>query len=121
MGNEAMSGLLEDALGQFRDLVNSHPRMTTLLRGWDRVTVVEAEDTGAQYTIDFRDCQIVSVTPGKSQENVSIYLKASERILADVFAGALNPASEFLDGRLRVDAVAKDQVKLDAITLVLWD
>lgn len=121
MGNETMSGLLAEALDKFRELVNGHPRMTTLLRGWDRVTVVEAEDTGAQFTIDFRDCQIVSVTSGKYQEKANIYLKASERILADVFVGALNPASEFLDGRLRVDASSKDQVKLDAITLVLWD
>src|SRR3954447_16431349 len=115
-----MSGPLELALSRFRELVNHHPRMATLLRGWNRITLVEAEDTGSQFTIDFRDCRIVSVTPG-SRQDVQIQVRASERLLTDVFVGALNPASEVLDGRLSVDASTSDQVKLDAITLVLWD
>ena len=95
--------------------------MTTLLKGWDRMTLVEAEDTGATYTMDFRGCQITRLVSGHEEGTVNIRLKASERILTDIFSGALNPSSEFLDGRLVVDASDKDQVKLDAISLILWD
>ncbi len=51
----------------------------------------------------------------------AIKMKGSQRTLTDIFRGDLNPASEFLDGRLQVTASDKDQVKLDAITLLLWD
>ena len=116
-----MSDTLEQALFHFRDLVNAHPRMKTLLKGWDRSAVVATEDAGEAFTVQFKDCQVVSVQPGIAVENAAIKLKGSTRTLTDIFLGALNPASEFLDGRLQVTASDKDQVKLDAITLLLWD
>jgi vacuolar-type H+-ATPase subunit B/Vma2 len=112
---------VEAALATFRDLVNDHPRMKTLLKSWDRTAVVEVEDTGDVFTVEFRGCQIVDLQPGNvATTDEPIILKASERILVDIFTGVLNPASEFLDGRLQVFASDRDQVKLDAISLVLW-
>lgn len=116
-----MSDTLEHALRHFRDLVNAHPRMKTLLKGWDRAAVIATEDAGEAFTVEFKDCQIVSVEPGIKVDNAPIKLKGSTRTLTDIFLGDLNPASEFLDGRLQVTASDKDQVKLDAITLLLWD
>jgi len=116
-----MSEKLSQALSHFRDLVNAHPRMKTLLKGWDRFAVVATEDAGETFTVEFKDCQIVSVQAGVTVENAAIKLKGTERTLTDIFLGDLNPASEFLDGRLQVTASDKDQVKLDAITLLLWD
>jgi putative sterol carrier protein len=116
-----MSDTLEQALHHFRDLVNAHPRMKTLLKGWDRAAVVATEDAGETFTVQFKDCQIVSVQPGITADHAAIKLKGSQRTLTDIFRGDLNPASEFLDGRLQVTASDKDQVKLDAITLLLWD
>jgi hypothetical protein len=116
-----MTDTLEHALCHFRDLVNAHPRMKTLLKGWDRAAVVATEDAGETFTIEFKDCRIISIQPGVVVDNAAIKLKATLRTLTDIFLGALNPASEFLDGRLQVVASDKDQVKLDAITLLLWD
>jgi hypothetical protein len=116
-----MTDTLEHALCHFRDLVNAHPRMKTLLKGWDRWAVVATEDAALAFTVEFRDCQVVSVKPGITVDNAAIKLKGSARTLTDIFLGELNPASEFLDGRLQVTASDKDQVKLDAITLLLWD
>lgn len=116
------SSPVEVSLTRFRDLVNGHPRMKTLLKGWDRTAVVQVEDTGHVFTVEFRGCQIVDLQAGNlARTDEAIILKASERILVDIFTGVLNPASEFLDGRLQVFASDRDQVKLDAISLVLWD
>jgi hypothetical protein len=113
---------VEQSLIKFRELVNAHPRMKTLLKGWDRTALVEVEDTGDVFTVEFRDCQIVDLQTGnRSATDSPIILKATQRILSDIFTGVLNPASEFLDGRLQVFASDRDQVKLDAISLVLWD
>ncbi|HET9622749.1 MAG TPA: SCP2 sterol-binding domain-containing protein [Kofleriaceae bacterium] len=116
-----MPDTLEHALCRFRDLVNAHPRMKTLLKGWDRAAVVATEDADETFTVEFKDCQIVRVAAGIQVDNAAIKLKATQRTLTDIFLGDLNPASEFLDGRLQVIASDKDQVKLDAITLLLWD
>src|SRR5512144_2360588 len=99
-----MTDQLAQALSHFRDLVNAHPRMKTLLKGWDRSAVVATEDTGQVFTVQFKDCQVVSVQPGITVDNAPIKLKGSERTLTDIFVGDLNPASEFLDGRLQVTA-----------------
>jgi SCP-2 sterol transfer family len=112
---------LEQSLDRFRTLVNSHPRMKTLLKGWDRITVVHAGDSGKEYTMHFKDSQLVSLTAGADLASASIVLRASEKVLVDIFSGSLNPAAEFLDGRLQLTASDSDQVKLDAISLVLWD
>ena len=112
---------LQTCLVQFKDKVNGHPRMRTLLKGWDRVAGVTATDTGAVFTVTFRDSQIVDVQQGGAERERELQIEATEALLVGVFSGATNPASEFLEGRLQVFASDKDQVKLDAITLVLWD
>lgn len=116
-----MSDKLEHALRHFRDRVNAHPRMKTLLKDWNRSAVIATEDASAAFTVEFKDCQVVRLEPGIQVDDAPIQLKGSERTLTDIFLGDLNPASEFLDGRLQVTASDKDQVKLDAITLLLWD
>jgi pyrroloquinoline-quinone synthase len=116
-----MSQHLETALQRFRDLVNTHPRMKTLLKDWNRWAIVAADDSSAAFSVEFRDCQIVSIQTGITAPDAPIKLKATERTLTDIFRGELNPASELLDGRLQVTASDRDQVKLDAISIVLWD
>jgi len=116
-----MSTPLADSLQSFRELIKAHPRMKTLLKGWDRTVLVQSEDTAETFTLEFRDCHLVDIRDVAPAGDAGITIKASQRVLADIFTGALNPASEFLDGRLQVFASDSDQVKLDAITLVLWD
>jgi hypothetical protein len=46
---------------------------------------------------------------------------ASESDLEALFTGKLNPVEAHSNGILEVYGEPKDQVKLDAITLVLWN
>lgn len=112
---------LEVSLEQFRHKVNTHPRLRSLLKGWNRIAGITATDSGVQYTLTFRDSCIVEITHGAPGDQGQLQIEASEALLRGVFSGETNPATEFLEGRLQVFASDQDQMKLDAITLVLWD
>lgn len=116
-----MTSRLLSCLEAFRDKVNQHPRLRSLLKGWDRVVLVESSDSSATYCMPFAASEITEVGPPREHPGTLIRVRAREQMLCQVFSGELNPATAFLNGELQVFADDRDQVKLDAITLVLWD
>jgi putative sterol carrier protein len=116
-----MNTELHASLTDFACRVNEHPRLRSLLKGWDRVAGVTASDTGAEYTLVFAGSQLVAVETSAPRNEPDIVMRASEQVLERVFSGKSNPATLFLEGSLQVFATDRDQVKLDAIALVLWD
>ena len=112
---------LEQCLTQFSDKVNQNARLKGVLRGWDRVMQIEATDTpDERFVMEFRGSAVVSVARGNA-ESPPIVMRAERRLLIDIFAGTTNPAMAFLDGDLQIFADDRDQIKLDAISLLLWD
>jgi hypothetical protein len=112
---------LAGCLAEFSNRVNNSERIKSLLKDWNRTLSIEAEDApGEAYVVVFRDCSVVSVSRG-SDESASIVMRAPAHLLGEVFSGRTNPAMAFLEGHLQVFADDRDQVKLDAISLLLWD
>ncbi|MBA2676734.1 hypothetical protein [Ramlibacter sp.] len=119
-----MTDLIE-TLVLFKDKANTHPRIASLIKGWEPTIVVEATDSGTKRYLPVRACRIASVDTGDDTEDGApaghvVHLRAAEAVLAAVFDGRSNPADAFLEGDLEIFASDKDQVKLDAISLVLW-
>jgi SCP-2 sterol transfer family len=114
---------LQGCLADFRQRVNTTARIRMLLKGWDRTISVDSTDSDEGYMLVFTNTEVVDITPKSSREELDadIYLRARTAILVEIFSGVENPAVMFLDGRLSVVANDKDQIKLDAIALVLWD
>ncbi len=107
------------ALRSFADLVNSNAQLSDLMKGWEPVIEVCASDTGVQFYMPVRDSKIASIDVEASGIERVVRLRSTEAILTDVFAGRRNPAEAFLQQELSIDASERDQVKLDAISLVL--
>ncbi len=118
-----MTDLIE-TLVLFKDKANSHPRIASLIKGWEPTIVVEATDSGTKRYLPVRGCRIESVDTNDTGDGAPaghvVHLRAAEAVLAAVFDGRSNPADAFLEGDLEIFASDKDQVKLDAISLVLW-
>lgn len=122
---------LEAILRQFGDKVNEHPRLRSLLAGWERVAMVTTLDTGDRFVVRFQGSLITEVSrrpseaeaeaEGEAADACDLDIRAPEDILRGIFSGRDNPTPLFLDGTLQVFASDMDQVKLDAISLVLWD
>lgn len=111
---------LDDTLLQFRGKVNADSRLQSTLRGWDPVIAVEVLGTGWKRYLLVRDCLIEDIRPDCADDSHVVHLLASEEVLTAVFDGRFNPTEAFLDGELQIFASDKDQVKLDAISLILW-
>ena len=117
-----MSQSLSSSLLCFQRLVNGHTRLRSLLRGWDRGVLVESTDTSECYRLTFVDTKLVEIEANAGTEvDADITVRGEQRLLNDVFTGIRNPATLFLEGAIQVFANDKDQVKLDAIALVIWD
>ena len=109
-----------EVLEQFRSRVNADSRLESILRGWEPVIVVEDLGTGWTRFLLVRGCRIAEIRPDCDDAAHVVHLRASPEVLTAVFDGRLNPTDAFLNGDLQVFATDRDQVKLDAISLVLW-
>jgi hypothetical protein len=114
--NETLLASLES----FRDLANGNARVKPLIKGWNPWIVVNATDTSLEYSLEVRDMAMHAIVPGKQQGEHVILVQAAEEMLKEIFRGTRNPAEAVLDGDLAVFGTDKDQVKLDAISLILW-
>jgi hypothetical protein len=113
--------VLTRALWLFQAKVNEHPRLRTLLKEWDRDIAIECDDVELTQWLRVRGSLVRDVSGTAPDGGVTITMRASHAVLVDVFEGRRSPAQLFLDGDLQVFASDKDQVKLDAISLLLWD
>jgi len=111
---------LAETLLQFRDQVNADSRLQSILRGWEPVIVVEALGGRSRQYLVVRDCRIAEVCSDCGDSTHVVHLLAEEDVLTAIFNGGLNPTEAFLNGDLQIFASDKDQVKLDAISLMLW-
>jgi hypothetical protein len=111
---------LQQTLLAFQKKANEHPRIESLIRDWSPVIIVESTDTDARYFMPVSAGKIVECTASEHASNHTVHLRATESQLTAIFCGESNPAESFLNGELEIYATDKDQVKLDAISLVLW-
>ena len=110
---------LKECIGKFVADVNGNDRVRKLVTGWNPSIVISPTDTDATLTIEVRDGEARMLEERQESRHL-IEVQAKEDVLLNVFSGNSNPAAEVLDGNLHVFGTEKDQVKLDAITLVLW-
>jgi len=115
-----MSSSLPECLRTFVQSVNTHPSIGKLLKGWEPLLLIEATDGGQQFNLQVQDSKLGEVGVGAADAPHSILVRGDSAVLRDVFSGALNPAQAYLEGSLEVFGSDRDQIKLDAISLVLW-
>lgn len=111
---------LKAILVDFQTKVNENERIARILNGWSPNIYVEPRGGDEPYTMVVADSKITAVLDGRKDADHLVHVAAEPGVIRQVFSGELNPSEAVLDGILSVFASDKDQVKLDAITLVLW-
>jgi hypothetical protein len=110
-----------ECLQRFRTLVNSNARAKKLLKGWDPVVLVEPTDADARYYLHVRDAEVcLSTSDSRDGVDNLVHVRGTRQELARVFSGEKSAARAVLDASLEVFAADRDQVKLDAITMIIW-
>lgn len=115
-----MTHSLDSTLAAFADRANSHPSLPKLLAGWDRNLVIEATDTGEVVSLPVRGARVGAPVSSSLADGEAVQLQASSALLVDIFSGTTSPVDAALEGLLAVFGSDTDQIKLDAIALVLW-
>lgn len=109
------------ALNRFRQQANGNAAVRRIAGGWSQTLVVESRDTGTAYQVDIGGGQMSEVRARDAgQEEQGLLIRGDEAVLCRIFSGVLNPVKAYNDGALEIYGEQRDQVKLDAISLVLW-
>lgn len=111
---------LQNHLHKFISDVNAMPRMRSLLKGWQPQVVIQTSDSDELYSFNVYDSFLSELGTSNEEYPHTVILRGREDILNRVFSGELNPARAHLDGELDVFGSDRDEVKLDAISLILW-
>ncbi len=110
---------LYNSLENFRTEFNSNNNLDKLLKDWSPHIIVTSSDTEEKFTIKVDNSKI-SINEGEENSKHQILIEADEEVLSEVFTGQANPSEVVLDGMMQVFGSDSDQIKLDAITLVIW-
>lgn len=117
----AAIGDLLTVLQSFQVKVNTNPRVQKLLRGWEPIILVESKDVDDRFYMYMKGSQIAQIERTCPDDVPHfVHLRARRDDLIAIFSGQRNPARAFLDADLECFASDKDQVKLDAIALIIW-
>lgn len=109
------------SLQTFRSKVNANGRARKLLQNWEPLVIVESTDASERYFLRIRDTSIQPIEfEGDDEAEHSVHIRGTSSELAAVFCGEKNAARSVLNADLEVFAADKDQVKLDAISMVIW-
>ena len=115
-----MTATLPECLNAFAQSVNTHPSIARLLQGWEPLLLIEVMDDGQQFYMRVEKSKLGAVGIGTAEAPHTILLRGDSVLLTKVFSGTINPAQAYLAGDLEVFGSDRDQVKLDAISLILW-
>ncbi len=111
---------LQECLEAFQHKFNDNTRVKKLIKKWDRSVMLEAIDTGTEFSFIVESGALTEVVPGLVERDPPIHLQAEEAILIRIFSGDYNPATALIDGALAVFSGERDKVKLEAMAMVIW-
>jgi hypothetical protein len=115
----AVSPLLHVIEG-FARRANANAHVRRLARDWQTQIYVEATDSSDCYCMQLADGLITGVERAPVPLHETLLLRGRGPLLAAVFGGQLHPLNAFNDGDLEIYGSQPDQVKLDAISLLIW-
>lgn len=112
---------LNQSLVNFQQRANANLRVQRIAAGWSQQLFVECCDSDQRYCIEIRDGRLSDVQskPTTATEGC-LLIRGQEELLTRIFNGAHHPLTAYNDGELEVYGEQRDQVKLDAISLVMW-
>ena len=110
----------KNSLDEFKGKVNDNKQVKKLIRGWNPNLILECIDDSAFWTIKVKDREIQEIVNLKEDKSHMVHVQGNTDVLEQIFSGKLNPSEALLDGKIAVFGDEKDQIKIDAICLILW-
>ncbi len=110
---------LTDSLTSFAQSCNENARLGAMIRDWNRVIHVHADDLGQEHTLTTQG-GAVTTQPG-TPAAADLTIRAAADVLTQVFYGELSPNEPYNAGTLRIQGAEEDIVRLDFVIAMLWE
>lgn len=108
------------AIEGFAQRANANVHVRKLARNWHTQIFVEGTDPSSCYCMRLVDGLITDIEPAPVPQHETLLLRGRTPLLVAVFGGLLHPLTAYNDGDLEIYGSQPDQVKLDAISLLVW-
>jgi putative sterol carrier protein len=108
-----------EAFAEWQRVSNANERLVRMLRGWEKVIVLEATDTGRTYTATVADQQVAGIAVGAAAV-ADLVVTATSEDLCDLFWGDLNPSAKYVAGEIVLRGSQADVLRLDALSMVAF-
>jgi putative sterol carrier protein len=115
----ASSEELREAFADWRARSNDNPRLSKMVRGWDRVVHFTTTDTGQGFTMRVQGQRLSDLVVGYEDQPDVIVTGTSED-LCDMFWGDLNPSEKYMSGEITLAGSQQDVMRIDAISMVAF-
>jgi putative sterol carrier protein len=110
---------LADSLRSFAQSCGENERLTLMIRDWNRVWHIHADDLGLDHQLVAQGGKVTTETG--TPPNADMTIRATAEILTQVFYGELSPNEPYNDGTLRIQGAEEDIVRLDFVIAMLWE
>ncbi len=109
---------LREALDDYVRHARGNERVQRSLKGWNCVIYIEATDINAAYTMTINHgtatvADGVAATP-------DLIIKGSSEDLTNIFWCDENPASNYMQGAIKIQGAQENTMKLDAMALLIY-
>ncbi len=109
---------LRAALDDYVTQASKSQRVQQSLKGWNCVIYVEATDIGAGYTMTVQGGP-AAVADG-STAPPDLIVRGTSEDLANIFWCDENPASNYMQGAIKIQGSSENTMKLDAMSLMIY-
>jgi putative sterol carrier protein len=110
---------LLEAYADWRNRSNANPRLTKMVKGWDRVIHFSTTDTAQRYTMRVEDQQLSELAVGH-EGRPDVVVTGSSEDFCDMFWGDLNPSEKYMSGEITLLGSQQDVMRIDAISMVAF-
>ena len=109
---------LREALDDYVASASKNERVLRSLKHWNCIIYFEATDIGVSFTMRIQ-AGVATVSEG-AQEQPDLIVRGGSEDLANIFWGDENPASNYMQGAIKVQGAQENVMRLDAMALLIY-
>lgn len=109
---------LREALDDYVTQAQKSERVTRSLRNWNCNVYVEANDVQAAFTMVIKDSK--STIYDGQYEQPDLIVRGSSEDLVNIFWCDANPASNYMQGAVKIQGSQDNVMRLDAMALLIY-
>ena len=112
---------LREALEDYVMRGQANERARRALKSWNCVMHLHAEDVPeAVFTLTIKDGELSEIKDGLVGDTADLIIRGNSEDLANIFWGDENPASNYMQGAIKVQGSQDDVMRLDAMAMFIF-